>query len=259
MSKIIAVVNQKGGVGKTTTTLHLGVGLAASDKRVLLVDADPQASLTVALGYQTEHLNTTISSILQGVMQDDTTDTNAGVLHHCEGVDLIGADIGLASIELAMISAMAREFIMQQALAPLTGSYDYIIVDCPPTLSMLTINALTAAQSVIVPVTPQYLAAKGLELLLNTIFKVQRQLNNGITIDGILLTMVSSNTVNSKDIIALLDQTYAHHIKIYNARIPHTVRVPESSANGQTVYRADPKGKAAAAYRAFVEEVIGHD
>lgn len=258
MSQIIAICNQKGGVGKTTTTIHVGVGLAASGKRVLLVDADPQASMTVALGYQSG-LAATLSPILHGIMQDDTIDTYAGILHHAEGIDLIAADIGLASVELAMISAMAREYVMRQALAPLVATYDYILIDCPPTLSMLTLNALTAADHVMIPVTPQYLAAKGLELLLNTISKVQRQLNSGIVIDGILMTMVTPQTINCKDIIAIIESTYANHIRIYKSRIPRTVRLPESSANGQSIYLTDPSGKAAVAYRALVEEVIGNE
>ena len=176
--KIIALANQKGGVGKTTTTESLGIGLVKAGKRVLLVDADPQASLTVSLGISTpDELGITLTDILQQVLDDDVPVADAAIVHHPEGVDLLPANIELSAFEVGLISAMSREYVLRDALEPMKAKYDYILIDCMPSLGMMTINALTAADSVIIPSQPNFLSTKGLNLLIQSISKVKKQAN----------------------------------------------------------------------------------
>ena len=191
----IAVVNQKGGTGKTTTCENLGVGLAAEGKKVLLVDADPQGSLTISMGWQKpDELPVTLSTLMQKAMNDQCIPPGEGVLHHAEGVDLIPASIELAGLEVALVNTMSREKMLKQVLDSAKQDYDYILLDCTPSLGMLTINALAAADTALIPVQAQYLSAKGLEQLLQTINKVHRQINPKLKIEGILLTMTDSRT-----------------------------------------------------------------
>lgn len=183
----IAVINQKGGTGKTTTCENLGVGLAMEGKKVLLVDADPQGSLTVSMGWQDpDALPTTLSTLMQKAMNDQCIPPGEGILHHAEGVDLIPANIELAGLEVALVNTMSREKVMKQVLESAKREYDYILIDCTPSLGMLTVNALAAADSALIPVQVQYLSAKGLEQLLQTVQKVRRQINPKLKIEGIL-------------------------------------------------------------------------
>ena len=175
----IAVINQKGGTGKTTTCENLGVGLAMEGKKVLLVDADPQGSLTVSMGWQDpDILPITLSALMQKAMNDQCIPPGEGILHHAEGVDLIPANIELAGLEVALVNTMSREKVMKQVLENAKREYDYILIDCTPSLGMLTVNALAAADSALIPVQAQYLSAKGLEQLLQTVQKVRRQIWN---------------------------------------------------------------------------------
>ena len=257
-STIISVSNQKGGVGKTTTTAHLGIGLANSGKKVLLVDCDPQASLTVSLGYsQQDELKVTLADLLKKVLLDEPFQLTDGILPHAEGVDLLPANIALSGMEVLLVNAMSRETILKQYLEPVRKSYDYILIDCMPSLGMLTINALAAADSVLIPVQAQYLPAKGMEQLLQTIGKVRRQINPALQIDGILLEMVDNRTNYARDMAALLKETYGGKLRIFDAEIPHSIRAAEISAEGKSIYAHDPNGKVAEAYRSLTKEVLG--
>mgnify|MGYP002552677781 FL=1 len=257
-STIISVSNQKGGVGKTTTTANLGIGLANSGKKVLLVDCDPQASLTVSLGYsQPDELKVTLADLLKKVLLDEPFQPMDGILPHAEGVDLLPANIALSGMEVSLVNAMSRETILKQYLEPVRKSYDYILIDCMPSLGMLTINALAAADSVLIPVQAQYLPAKGMEQLLQTIGKVRRQINPSLQIDGILLEMVDNRTNYARDMAALLKETYGGKLRIFDAEIPHSIRAAEISAEGKSIYSHDPNGKVAEAYHSLTKEVLG--
>ena len=254
---VLAVVNQKGGTGKTTTCENLGVGLAQEGKKVLLVDVDPQGSLTISLGYpRPDDLDTTLSELMAKVMQETPLSSGEGILHHEEGVDLIPANISLSGMEVSLVNAMSRETILKQLIEPMKRQYDFILLDCMPSLGMLTVNALAAADNVLIPVQAQYLSAKGLEQLLQTVNKVRRQINPKLRIEGILLTMVDGRTNYAKDISNLIRETYGSKIKVFGTDIPHSVRAAEISAEGKSIFRHDPKGKVADAYRVLTKEVV---
>lgn len=254
---VIAVVNQKGGTGKTTTCENLGVGIALEGKRVLLVDTDPQASLTISLGYPTPNdLYPTLSTLMTKIIEEETIKPKEGVLKHSEGVDLIPANIELSGLEVSLVNAMSRETILKQYLDTVKKEYDYVLLDCMPSLGMLTINALAAADNVLIPVQAQYLPAKGLEQLLQTINKVRRQINPKLKIEGVLLTMVDSRTNYAKDISSLIRETYGDKLKVFKTDIPRSVRAEEISAEGKSIFAHDPKGKVAEAYKVLTKEVL---
>ena len=256
-TQIIAIANQKGGVGKTTTCANLGIGLAQAGKKVLLIDGDPQGSLTISLGNpQPDKLPFTLSDAMGRILMDEPLRPGEGILHHPEGVDLMPADIQLSGMEVSLVNAMSRETILRQYLDTLKGQYSHILIDCQPSLGMLTVNALAAANRIIIPVQAEYLPAKGLEQLLSTVNKVKRQINPKLQIDGILLTMVDSRTNFAKEISALLRETYGSKIKVFGTEIPHSVRAKEISAEGKSIFAHDPGGKVAEGYRNLTKEVL---
>lgn len=256
MAKIIALSNQKGGVGKSVTAASLGIGLARQGKKVLLIDSDPQASLTISLGYpKPDELPITLANIMAGIIQDNPLPVTEGIIHHGEGVDLMPASIELSGVEISLVNAMSRETILRQYVQSVKLSYDYVLLDTSPSLGMLTINALAAADSVLIPVQAEYLPAKGLELLLKTIARVCRQINPYLEISGILPTMVDERTNDAKEIEASLNSAYGNQIHMFS-HIPRSVRASETSRIGKSIYTHDPDGKVAAAYDILTREVL---
>ena len=243
--KVIALTNQKGGVGKTTTAVNLGVSLVQQGKKVLLIDADAQANLTMALGYnRPDDIPITLSTVMQNIIDDKTLDVSQGIIHHSEGVDLLPSNI-----------AMSRERVLKTYVNEVKKNYDYVLIDCMPSLGMITINALAAADSVIIPTQPHYLSAKGLELLLRSVSMVKRQINPKLRIDGILMTMVMPRTNISKEITATVKSAYGKKIKVFDTEIPHSIRAVEATAEGKSIFAYDKSGKVAAAYEQLGKEV----
>ena len=254
---VIACVNQKGGTGKTTTCENLGAGLVMNGKKVLLVDFDPQASLSITLGYpKPEELPVTIADMMKKVVDEKEIRPGEGILHHEEGMDLMPSSIELSGMEVALVNTISRETVLKEYLESVKRDYDFVLLDCSPSLGMLTINAMAAADTLLIPVQASYLPAKGLEQLLQTVNKVRRQINPRLKIEGILLTMVDARTNDAKEISELIRNAYGGKIKVYDTEIPRSVRASEISKEGTSIFKHDPGGKVADAYRELTREVV---
>ena len=257
--KVIAVANQKGGVGKTTTAVNLGVALGHLGKKVLLVDADPQGSLTRCCKIDNPdiQLDVTLSELMAYEMTGEDKDYKLidNAIEHFETVDLIPSNISLSGTETALFNCMSRESVLKRTLAPLRQRYDVILIDCMPSLGMMTINALVAADSVIIPCEPSFLSVKGLDLLLHSISKVKRQINPDLRIDGVLMTMVDSRTINAREITSALRDAMGININVFNIEIPRSVRATECPNVGESIFVHDPGGKVAEAYALLAKEV----
>ena len=254
---VIACVNQKGGTGKTTTCENLGAGLVMNGNKVLLVDFDPQASLSISLGYpKPEELPVTIADMMKKVVDEKEIRPGEGILHHEEGMDLMPSSIELSGMEVALVNTISRETVLKEYLESVKRDYDFVLLDCSPSLGMLTINAMAAADTLLIPVQASYLPAKGLEQLLQTVNKVRRQINPRLKIEGILLTMVDARTNDAKEISELIRNAYGGKIKVYDTEIPRSVRASEISKEGTSIFKHDPGGKVADAYRELTREVV---
>ena len=257
MGKVIAVTNRKGGTGKTMTSVSLGASLVRQGKKVLIVDADSQHSATVSLGVaEPDKLAVSLATVMQRIIMEQEIDPVEGIISHDEGISLMPSNNGLAGMEIALAPIIGRETVLRQYIGMVRNLYDYVLIDTAPTLDLLAVNALAAADTVIIPVAPKYLDAKGLELLLKSIAQTRRHINPNLAIGGILLTMVDRRANITKGIIAMIKDAYGESINIYAEPIPHSVRVVESSATGKSIFEYDPKGKVAAAYASLAKEVL---
>ncbi len=260
MCRVITVANQKGGVAKTFTCVNLGIGLARAGKKVLLVDADAQGSMSISLGIaEPDSLRETIVNILEKVIRDEEIMLKEGIIHHEEGVDFIPANIELAGLETVLVNVMSREHVLEEYINMVREDYDYILIDCGPTLGMITINALVASDEVLIPVEAAYLPVRGLQQLIRTIGQVHRRLNSGLTILGILFTKVDRRTNLSREITEKIRESYGEKIHIFSNCIPSSVRAAESTLEGKSIYTYDPRGSVAKGYELLTGEVLGDE
>ncbi|MCL2772756.1 MAG: ParA family protein [Oscillospiraceae bacterium] len=263
---IYAISNQKGGVGKTTLTLNLGASLSRMGKKVLLIDLDPQANLTMAVGYQQpDELSVTIAAVIQEIISDGFKPEHSELLRKREYIlnnqdmDIIPSSIDLINIEAVLINKISRENALKKLINYVKNDYDIILIDTMPSLNILTINALNAADRVLIPMQPQFFSAKGLELLLSTIANVKENLNPRLDITGVLITMYDGRVKFHKEVINTLNETYGKYFRIFDTKIPMSIRVTETQARSTSIFEHDPNGKIAESYRFFAEELIQNE
>ena len=260
MCKVIAIANQKGGCGKTSVTANLGIGLAMAGKKVCMIDADPQGSLTVSLGYpDPDDIPITLATVMTNIIEEKDFTADYGMLHHKEGVDLLPANMELSGIEVSLANTMSREMILKEYIEMIRDHYDYIIIDTMPSLGVMTINALVAADRVLIPCAASYLPVKGLQMLMKTIAVVKKRLNKQLKIEGILITMVDYRTNYAKDITAMLRESYGmdEDIGVLHTFIPFSVKIQEACLEGISILRYAPKCKVAESFAELTKEVIG--
>lgn len=255
---VICITNQKGGVGKTTTAAALAQGFSEYEKRILLIDWDPQASLTITMGFNPDNMKRTVYDVLASNIKNDesTLITDVIVRTSNPNIDLVPANIGLSQAQLDLVGAFTRELRLKEMIQPVRTSYDFILVDCLPSLGLLAINALSAADSLIIPLQADFLAMKGLVLLLNTIIRIKDKINPDLKISGILFTMTDSRTLHCKEVIEVTKRAFGDKIRVFDTVIPTTVRFKEAPAAGESILTYAPKSNGANAYRLFTKEVM---
>ncbi len=255
---VICIANQKGGVGKTTTAAALAQGLSEHDKRVLLIDWDPQGSLTITMGLNPDNLGRNVYDVLAATLKGENNPSihDAIVPTSNPNIELVPANIELSQAQLDLVGILNRELILKEMLQPVRQSYDFILVDCLPSLGLLTINALSAADRIIIPLQADYLAMKGLTLLLYTIIRVKDKINPALEILGILFTMTNSRTVHSREVMEVTRKAFGDKIRVFDTIIPSSVRFKEAPAAGESILTYAAKSDGANAYRLFTEEVM---
>lgn len=256
MARIIAIAMQKGGVGKTTTAINLAAGLAALDFRVLAVDLDPQGNLTQHVGFDPEKQSPTIYDALKAEVNGQSGNVSSAICKSNEGFDLLPSQPELSLIELSLMNTLSRERVLSTVLEEIDDLYDFVLIDCSPSLNLLVVNALTAADSVIIPIQTEYLPARGALMVLSTIETIRRKkLNQELEVEGILLTMADTRTIMTKEILAAVNQQYSHGQHVFKAFIKRSVRFAESAVAGQSILAYDPSNPGAEAYRQVASEI----
>ncbi len=260
MSKVIAVSNNKGGTGKSVTSINLAKGLADAGMRVLLIDADPQGNATAAVGYDDpDAFEETLASVMLKEIKDEDIDPGYAILHNPNGFDVLPGNIDLTELEATLVNVMDRERVLKEYITMVRPMYEYIVIDCPPSLGTITTNVLVAADSVLIPCQASYMPVKGLEQLIKHITRIRKRINYELEIEGILLTMVDSRNNFSKEIIEFVQNSYGNNVRIFKNVIPRSVRAEESTAEGISIFDYDPKGKVASAYQSLTDEVLADE
>lgn len=258
--EIISVVNQKGGVAKTFTSVSVAIGLAREGFKVLAIDLDPQGSMSNSLGVEfPDELSVTVATMFHNVMKSEEFDPREGIHSHPEGIDFLPANIDLVNTELAMVGDMSREHNLGKYLTLLKDDYEVVIIDCSPTLGLVTTNALACSHQLIIPTQVHHLSVKGMEQLFDTIEQVRKKLNRNLEISGILVTMATPNTKEYKDTYAKLQRDYSDKATIFQSAIPMSTKAIETSRLGKSIYAHDPRGKVAQAYENLIQEIITTD
>lgn len=256
-TQVIAVANQKGGVGKSTSVYNIGAGLALNGKSVLLLDVDPQGDLTKMLGLRKPHdLPLTLGNVLNDVVAGTASRGHPEIQHHKEGFDFVPGNRTLSAVEVGLVNVMSRETVLRQYLNEIKKPYDYVLLDCRPSLGMLVINALSASDYVLIPVQADYLAAEDMTELVGTVQSIKRQINPKLKIGGVFLTMANETNFR-KDVVATVRDSFGKHLPVLDSVIPATVRLAEISTADKSIFQHEPRGRAADAYRSLVKEVMG--